>query len=131
MNLHESCYLQLYEHVYEEIHRKNVAQIKLSRWWRFISTYNNDMMNVAIVRTCKSDDSYSYTLSSIFYANQMTLSITCIDLEQELSITFDNNRLIKMYLLRMILHAQHSFKIQIQEAMGYIMFRTVFQIFEL
>lgn len=126
MNLQESCYLELYNHVYEEIHKKNVAQTKIRKWWYFV---NNDK-DIAIVRTCKSNGSFMFNLYSIICTHALTLTITDVELGCDNNITFVNSKQMKTYLLHLILRSQYLFKIYIQVADGYITDGVCLQIFE-
>jgi hypothetical protein len=126
MNLQELSYLEVYNHVYEEIKAKEKAQIKIRRWWCFVNT---TVSNISIVRSFQSH-SFTYNLKSFMYLYDKKLSINGIETGKELFITFDSFRLIKLYLLKLILRAIHVFKLQITETTGYISDGTYFQTFE-
>jgi hypothetical protein len=125
MNLQELSYLEVYNHVYEEIKRKEEAQIKIRRWWCFVSSPKE----VAIVRTQKCE-SFTYNLKSIVYVTELRVNVTGLDMEKELFITFNNNRQIKSYLLKLILRTKYMFKLQIKEAIGKFGDGICFQLFE-
>ena len=125
MNLQELSYLEVYNHVYEEIKKKEEAQTKIRRWWCFVSSAKE----AAIVRTQKHG-SFTYNLNSIVYVTDLRLNFTRLNMEQELYFTFDNNKQIKSYLLKLILRANYVFKLQIKEALGFISSGNCFQLFE-
>ncbi len=117
--------MEVYNHVYEEIKRKEEAQIKIRRWWCFVSSPKE----VAIVRTQKCE-SFTYNLKSIVYVTELRVNVTGLDMEKELFITFNNNRQIKSYLLKLILRTKYMFKLQIKEAIGKFGDGICFQLFE-
>jgi hypothetical protein len=125
MNLQELSYLEVYNHVYEEIKRKETAQIKIRRWWHFISSFQEAAIVRATIR-----NSYTYNLKSIVYVTDLQLNLTGLDMEKELFITFDNNKQLKTYVLNLVLRAKYMFKLQINEALGYISSGNCFQLFE-
>ena len=63
MDLQESCYLELYTHIHDKIKIKEQAQTKIRKWWYFV---NNDK-DIAIIRTCKSNESCTFNFNSILY----------------------------------------------------------------
>jgi len=125
MNLQELSYLEVYNHVYEEIRKKEQSQIKIRRWWCFVSSPKE----VAIVRTQKCE-SFTYNLKSIVYVTELQLNITGLDMEKELFVTFSTSKQIRLYLLTLILRAKYVFKLQIKEAIGQIGYGLCFQTFE-
>jgi len=125
MNLQESCYLEVYNHVYEEIKRKEEAQIKIRRWWCFVSSPKE----VSIVRTQKCE-SFTYNLKSIVYVTELRVNVTGLDIEKELYITFSTSKQIKIYLLRLILRAKYVFKLQIKAMVGQLSNGLCFQLLE-
>jgi hypothetical protein len=125
MNLQELAYLEVYNHVYQEIKKKEEAQMKIRRWWCFVFFPKE----VAIVRT-QQCNSFTYNLKSIVYVTESHLNITGLNMERELFITFSSNRQIRLYLLKLILRAKYVFKIQIKEAIGQISDGLCFQLLE-
>jgi hypothetical protein len=125
MNLQELSYLEVYNHVYEEIKKKEESQNKIRRWWCFVSSNNE----TAFVRSIKCD-SIAYNLKYILYVTDLRLNITGLDMEKQLFVIFENNKLLKKYLLKLVLRAKYLFKLQIKEAIGQISNGTCFQLFE-
>jgi hypothetical protein len=125
MNLQELSYLEVYNHVYQEIKKKEQAQTKIRRWWFFVSSAKE----VAFVRAQKRG-SFKYNLNSLFYVTDLKLNCQGVDAEKELFITFDNNRQIKMYLLKLVLRAKYAFKLHLSEATSFISIGNCFLLFE-
>ena len=126
MNLQELSYLEVYNHVFQEIKKKEEAQIKLRKWWYFV----NNNKDIVIIRTCKSNDSFKFNLNSVMYSNELTLIITGLDLARELHITFTSSKQKKTYLLNLMLRSQYLFKIYIRDMFEYIPDGVCLQIFE-
>ena len=118
MNLQELSYLELYRHIYEEIRRKEEAQIKIRRWWSFIQVFNADT-DIAIVRTLRTKTSFSFGLNSILHTDKRVVNITLFGIGSDVRIVYNNTLLIKLWLLKLILRAEYMFKIDNNEyAMG-------------
>ena len=125
MNLQESCYLEMYNHVYKDYQRKEEAHRKIRIWWAFVSSPKN----VTIIRL-KNDDSLIYSLKSIIFITDFQLVITGLDVERELSITFNNMKQLNWYILKLILRAKRAYKLQIVESYGPFENRLCFQLLE-
>lgn len=125
MNLQELAYLEVYNHVFQEIKKKEEAQIKIRRWWCFVSTERE----IAIVRT-QQCESFTYNMKSIVYVTELRVNVTGLNQERELFVTFDNHKQIRSYLLKLILRAKHVFKLQIVETLGYMSSGLCFQLLE-
>ena len=124
MDLQESCYLELYTHIHDKIKIKEQAQTKIRKWWYFV---NNDK-DIAIIRTCKSNESFTFNFNSILYSNELTLTIT--DLARELHITFTSAKQKRTYLLQLILRSHHLFKLHIIFTTEYMSNGVCLQLFD-
>ncbi len=126
MNLQELSYLEVYNHVYEEIKKKEKAQIKIRRWWTFV----NCISETTIVRLYKTDSNIYNKISILYLLDDLKLCITTFGQSNELYITFNDKKQVKMYLLFLCLRAINMFKIQVEKEYEFMSFGTFFQLFE-
>ena len=115
MKLQELCYLEMYQHIREELLHKQTAQIKIRRWWQFVSTMNANPQTIIMRLRASNHVSFTYNVKSFIYVNENKLYFTS---SKDLCIVFDNYHQLKIYILQLFLRAKYVFKIQIKEPIG-------------